>query len=57
MDQKPVRQWQEIADELTSEFDPNRVIKLSTELNEALTEELRILETQRKEKPRGLANL
>jgi hypothetical protein len=52
MDQKPVRQWQEIADELTSEFDPNRVIKLSTELNEALTEELRILETQRKEKPR-----
>jgi len=57
MDQTPVRQWQEIADELTSEFDPNRVIKLSTELNEALTEELRILETQRKENPRGLANL
>jgi hypothetical protein len=52
VDNKPVRQWQEIANELTNEADPKRIITLSKELNEALGRELRVLETPGKENPR-----
>jgi hypothetical protein len=48
MDKKPVRQWQDIATELMNEFDPSRVVKLASELNEALAEDLKkpVLERQ-----------
>jgi hypothetical protein len=52
VDNEAPREWQEIAAELTNEFDPNRIIKLSKELNEALSAELRVLETQQKANPR-----
>jgi hypothetical protein len=48
VDNKAPREWQEIATELTNEFDPKRVVKLNAELHEALSEELRVLETRRK---------
>jgi hypothetical protein len=48
VDNKSSRRWQDIAAELTNEFDPKRVVKLSAELDEALSEELRVLETRRK---------
>jgi hypothetical protein len=48
MDKKPVRRWQDIATELMNEFDPSRVVKLASELNEALAEDLKkpVLERQ-----------
>jgi hypothetical protein len=33
---KPSRPWQEIADEVTKEKDPNRTLELIEELNDAL---------------------
>jgi hypothetical protein len=34
--EKPPRPWQEIADEVTKEKDPNRTLELMEELNAAL---------------------
>ena len=52
MDNKSSRRWQEIAAELANEFDQERVLKLSVELNEALGREVRVSKTPRKENPR-----
>ena len=50
MDKKTVRQWQDIAAELVNEFDPTRVVKLASELDEALAEHSKkpVLEKQGK---------
>jgi len=52
VDNKSGRRWQDIAAELANEFDQERVLKLSVELNEALGREARVFKTPRKENPR-----
>jgi hypothetical protein len=39
VDNKSARRWQDIAAELANEFDQERVLKLSAELDEALAED------------------
>jgi hypothetical protein len=41
VDNKSARRWQDIAAELANEFDQERVLKLSAELDEALAEDLK----------------
>jgi hypothetical protein len=41
MEKKPIRRWQDIAAELSAEFDPERILKLSAELDAALAKELK----------------
>jgi hypothetical protein len=45
---KSPRQWQDIAAELSNEFDAKRVTELSAELTEALDQELKIPKNQRR---------
>jgi len=45
-DEKPVRSWQEIAEEASREHDPEKLQKLSKELERALDERVKRLHPQ-----------